>query len=140
VTDGSLEERLDSFLARRAIVFEVGAGVRRAALLQEPFSPALQHAVSEGRKAGRAEVRRTFGPELSGAEPDVSSRLWRAIEVVTSAATWEALRTYQDLSVAAATEQVRDMVLAYIAAWGPSDGAAGRAPNQSRSSSTPARA
>jgi TetR/AcrR family transcriptional regulator, regulator of autoinduction and epiphytic fitness len=141
VVDGSFEERLDSFLARRVTLFEVGAGVRRAALLQEPFSPALQHALSEGRKAGRAEVRRTFAPEISGAaDPELSSRLWRALEVVTSAATWEALRIHQDLSVAAATEQVRDMVLAYIAAWGPSDGAAGQAPTHSRSSSTPARA
>jgi AcrR family transcriptional regulator len=140
VTDGTFDERLDSFLARRVTLFEVGAGVRRAALLQEPFSPALQHALSEGRKAARAEVRRAFGPEISGAQPELSSRLWRTLEVVTSAATWEALRTYQDLSVEAATEQVRDMVLAYIAAWGPSDGAAGQAPAPARTSSTPARA
>jgi AcrR family transcriptional regulator len=140
VVDGTFEERLDAFLARRATLFEVGAGVRRAALLQEPFSPTLQHTMSEARKAGRAEIRRTFKPELSGADPEMSSRLLRALEVVASAATWEALRTYQDLSVASATDQVRDMVLAYIAAWGPSDGAAGQAPTSSRSSSTPARA
>src|SRR5690606_26594946 len=36
VTEGSLAERLDAFLARRTRAHEVGAGVRKAALLQAP--------------------------------------------------------------------------------------------------------
>ena len=125
VNEGPLEVRLASFLERRVILHEEGAGVRRAALLQEPFSPTLRQAISAGRKLMRADVRRAFAPEIDGAEEE-GPKLWRALEIATSAAAWESLRLHQDLSVEEATEQVRDMILSFLDTWRPSGAAPAR--------------
>jgi AcrR family transcriptional regulator len=123
VTEGDLDTRLDAFLARRNRLYELGNGVRRAAQLQEPFSPALQHALATGRKALRAEVKACFAPEVSAAESVAPGRLLRALDIVTSPTTWETLRLHQALTADDAAEQVREMVLAFVQAWQP-DGTA----------------
>jgi TetR/AcrR family transcriptional regulator, regulator of autoinduction and epiphytic fitness len=135
VAEGPLAERLEAFLSRRITLHEVGAGVRRAALLQEPFSPALRQALVSGRKLMRSEVRRAFGPELDAADADHVSRLLRGLDIASSSASWEALRTYQGLGVEEATDQVRDMMLAFLGSWGPAP-----ASDPARSGPTTARA
>lgn len=117
--EGDTNQRLESFLARRVKLHEIGSGVRRAAVYQEPFSPALQKALASGRKATRAEIRQAFAPELAGAAPEESARFACALEVALSSVTWESLRLHQGLSVEEARDQVRAMVLAFLAAWGP---------------------
>jgi AcrR family transcriptional regulator len=119
VTEGAFAERLAAFLARREGVHEFGAGVRRAALLQEPFSPVLQQALAKGRHIGQAEVRRCFAPEITAAGEAAGRHLALAIDVATSSATWDLLRLHQELSVDEATDQVRAMVLAAVGAWAP---------------------
>jgi TetR/AcrR family transcriptional regulator of autoinduction and epiphytic fitness len=116
--EGDIDERLEALLARRVTLHEVGGGVRRAAVLQEPFSPTLQQAMAKGRKAGRAEIRQAFALEIEAAGPERGPRLVRALEVATSSATWEALRIHQQVSVEEATDQVRQMALAFLAWWG----------------------
>jgi TetR/AcrR family transcriptional regulator of autoinduction and epiphytic fitness len=127
VTEGDLDTRLDAFLARRNRLFELGNGVRRAAQLQEPFSPAVQHALTSGRKALRAEVKACFEPEVTASDAVAPGRLLRALDIVTSPTTWETLRLHQALDADAAAEQVREMVLAFVHAWLPDGAAAGRA-------------
>ena len=136
VTEGDLDTRLDAFLARRNRLYELGNGVRRAAQLQEPFSPALQHALATGRKALRAEVKACFAPEVSAAESVAPGRLLRALDIVTSPTTWETLRLHQALTADDAAEQVREMVLAFVQAWQPDGAAAGLAAIRTDSSST----
>lgn len=119
VTEGTFAERLEAFLARREGVHEFGAGVRRAALLQEPFSPALQQALAKGRHMVQAEVRRCFAPEIAAAGEATGRRLALAVDVATSSSTWDLLRLHQELSVEEATDQVRAMVLAFVGAWAP---------------------
>ena len=75
--------------------------------------------MASGRKATRAEIRQAFAPELAGAAPEESVRLACALEVALSSVTWESLRLHQGLSVEEAKDQVRAMVLAFLAAWGP---------------------
>jgi AcrR family transcriptional regulator len=133
VTDGDLDTRLDAFLVRRTHLHELGDGVRRAAQLQEPFSPALQRAMASGRKALRAEVKACFAPEVTAAEAVAPGRLLRALDIVTSPTTWEALRIHQALTADDAVAQVRDMILAFVHAWLP-DGAA--APDSQASATT----
>jgi AcrR family transcriptional regulator len=128
VTEGPLEVRLESFLERRVILHEEGAGVRRAALLQEPFSPTLRQAIAAGRKILRADVRNAFAPEIDGAAPGDGTRLWRALEIASSAAAWESLRLHQGLSVEETVAQVRDMILAFLATWRPAGAAPAAAP------------
>ncbi|HET6951118.1 MAG TPA: TetR/AcrR family transcriptional regulator [Acidimicrobiales bacterium] len=119
VTTGSFDERLEAFLKRRITLNETGAGVRRAALLQEPFSPALQAALASGRSLMRSEVRHAFGPEIAGARPGTGPLLRHALEIATSASTWEALRTHQGLTVDDARDHVREMVRSFVGSWGP---------------------
>ncbi len=121
-TEGTFAERLDSFLARRVELNERGAPVRRAALLQEPFSPAIKQAVAKGRRALRAEVEQSFAPELAAAEArgsDNRLRLLLGLDLVTGPATWESLRTHQGRTGEQAEAQVRDMVLALVGSWVP---------------------
>lgn len=120
VVEGDTGERLEGFIARRVTLHEVGGGVRRAAVLQEPFSPALQQALGRGRKATRAEIRQAFAPEIEVAGPH-GAHLARALETAFSAAAWESLRIHQHLDVEDATDQVREMALAFLARWGPPD-------------------
>jgi TetR/AcrR family transcriptional regulator of autoinduction and epiphytic fitness len=124
VTEGDFDTRLDAFLSRRVQIHELGNGVRRAAQLQEPFSPALQRAMASGRKALRAEVKACFGPEVAASDTIADGRLLRALDIVTSPATWESLRIHQALAADDAALQVREMVLAFVHAWLP-DGPAG---------------
>ena len=121
VDEGTFTERLDAFLARRVVIHEFAPGVRRAALLQEPFSPVLQQVLANGRQALRAEVGCSFAPELAAVDGD-EMPLLRAIDVASSAMTWESLRTFQHLSVEDATAQVRAMILAFVRAWAPAAG------------------
>lgn len=123
VTEGPLEVRLEAFLARRAILHEEGAGVRRAALLQEPFSPTLRQALSNGRRILRADVRNAFAPEIDQLPEAEGARLWRALEIATSASAWETLRLHQGLPVDETVAQVRAMILAFLDTWRPADAA-----------------
>src|SRR4029453_18063450 len=90
VDKGTFTERLDAFLVRRIVIHEFAPGVRRAALLQEPFSPVLQQVLANGRQALRAEVGCSFAPELTAVDGD-EMPLLRAIDVARSDITWEPL-------------------------------------------------
>jgi TetR/AcrR family transcriptional regulator, regulator of autoinduction and epiphytic fitness len=116
VTEGPLEARTDALLAHRRTIYEAGAGVRRAALLQEPFSPALRRALEVGRASGRAEVDRVFAPEISAAG-EHGHGLRQALALVTGATTWDVLRRYQGMSAAEAEGQMRTMVFALLEDW-----------------------
>jgi AcrR family transcriptional regulator len=119
VAEGPVAERLDAFLARRVQIHEFAPGVRRAALLQEPFSPVLQKVLTQGRKALRAEAATAFGPELAAVDGD-EMPLLRALDLGGGVQAWEMLRVHHGLSVEEATDQVRAMLLAFVRAWAPS--------------------
>jgi AcrR family transcriptional regulator len=138
VTEGTFDQRLEAFLTRRTTIHEQGAGVRRAALLQEPFSPALQQALSAGRRLMRSEVRAAFAPEIDHPRVGTGQRLQLALESCTSAATWDALRLHQHLDIDTATGQVRDMVQAFVTSWGPAPADAADDAAGTRSPSAPA--
>jgi AcrR family transcriptional regulator len=119
VTEGSFEERFDAFLERRRVMYEFGAGVRRAALLQEPFSPAIRQALTIGRQRMRLEVSRAFAAEIAAAPDGGGTRLTLALDIASGPATWESLRAHQALSADEAAAQVREMALAFVHAWVP---------------------
>jgi AcrR family transcriptional regulator len=130
VTEGSFEERFEAFVERRRVVYEFGAGVRRAALLQEPFSPAISQAMSVGRQRMRVEVSRAFAPEIAACRAEDAARLSLALDIATGSTTWESLRAHQGLSADEAAAQVREMALAFIHAWVPgSPGTGAEAPD-----------
>jgi len=120
ITDGALEGRVDRLLTHRRRIYEAWPGVRRAALLQEPFSPALQRALDAGRAAGRAEIDRVFGSEIAAAGQG-SKRLRQALSLITGFSTWDVMRRYQGLSADEAELQLRTMVFALLGGWSQAD-------------------
>ena len=114
-----LAERVRELVARRGRIYDDGAQVRRAALLQEPFSPALGQALEFGRRAARSEIEAVFAPELAAVDDDERPRLLAALEVVTGAATWDQLRSHPGLGAGAATTAtlVCELVHATLRSW-----------------------
>jgi AcrR family transcriptional regulator len=110
-------ERIARIVERRRDVFEHGGQVRRAALVQEPFSPALQRALDFGRRASRSETEAMFAPELDAVCEAERPRLRAAIETALSGFTWDALRTHHGFAIDEAAALVRDMVSAALDAW-----------------------
>jgi TetR/AcrR family transcriptional regulator of autoinduction and epiphytic fitness len=114
---GSLDERITALVDRRRAIFEEGAQVRRAAVLQEPFSPVLGRVLDVGRHALRAEIDGVFAAELGMVPDGERPRLRAALEIATSPGTWDVLRAHQDLSPDEAAALVSDMVRATLAGW-----------------------
>ena len=112
--DGPLEGRLDAFVRQRARIHEASANVRRAAVLQEPFSPALVEVLSLARKLSRAEIELVFAPELGRHDDAGRERLAMELEVISNASTWEVLRLQHDLSAEAARDTVARMLRAFL--------------------------
>ncbi len=112
--DGPLESRLDAFLRQRERIHEASAQVRRAAVLQEPFSPALAEVLWLARKLSRAEVELVFAPELGRRDDAGREHLAIELEVIANASTWETLRVQHDLSAEAARETVGRMLRASL--------------------------
>jgi TetR/AcrR family transcriptional regulator, regulator of autoinduction and epiphytic fitness len=111
--DGPLDSRLDAFVRQRERIHEASANVRRAAVLQEPFSPALAEVLSLARKFSRAEIELVFAPELAQRDGG-RDRLVMELEVISNASTWEVLRRQHDLSVEEARDTVARMLRAFL--------------------------
>jgi TetR/AcrR family transcriptional regulator, regulator of autoinduction and epiphytic fitness len=116
-TDGPTDRRVAALVANRRTLYEAGSGVRRAALVQEPFSPALQRALEAGRKAGRAEIDSVFAPEIAAAGAD-GDRLRQALSLTAASTSWDVMRRYQQMSADEAEGQLRTMLLALLEGWG----------------------
>jgi TetR/AcrR family transcriptional regulator, regulator of autoinduction and epiphytic fitness len=117
LTEGPLLGRIDRLLAHRRGIYEAGAGVRRAAVLQESVSPALQRALEAHRAAGRAEIDRVFAPEIDALETDDANRLRQALTLLTGSTAWDVMRRNQGMSPDEAEAQVRRLLLAVLDGW-----------------------
>jgi AcrR family transcriptional regulator len=105
VLDGSFEDRLTSFLDSRARYYEVGWNVRQAAVLQEPFSPALRAVLEKGRKASRADLLCAFGPEIDGDDERLA-----ALDVITNPVAWHVLCAQHGMALDQAKQVIGDLV------------------------------
>ena len=112
--DGPLDKRLEAFTRQRERIHEASAQVRRAAVLQEPFSPALADVLALARSLSRAEIEVVFGPEIARRGRADRERLIVQIEVLSSASMWETLRLQHELSSKVARETVADMLRACL--------------------------
>lgn len=113
-TDGPLAGRLDAFVAQRAAVLEALTPVRRAALVQEPFSPQIRDSRRRMEAMARTEVERVFAAELGALPPDEQAEATAAVDAAAGWGAWETLRSH-GLSVEAARRVLRRMVLALLA-------------------------
>ncbi len=112
--DGPLEDRLAAFVEQRARMHDAARAIRRAAVLQEPFSPALADVLALGRKLARSEVKQVFSLEIKARDGDARRRLVTELDVVAGGTTWESLRGDQGLSPAEAREVLTSMLRALL--------------------------
>jgi TetR/AcrR family transcriptional regulator, regulator of autoinduction and epiphytic fitness len=116
--EAPLDERVATLVESRRRIYEAGAQVRRAARLQEPFSPALQRAMDYGRRSGRAEIDAVFASELAAVPTGRRHRLRAALEVAVGASTWDMLTTNPDVPADEVPALMGELVHAALSAWG----------------------
>jgi TetR/AcrR family transcriptional regulator, regulator of autoinduction and epiphytic fitness len=111
---GPLETRVDLFTRQRARIHEASAHVRRAAVLQEPFSNALAEVLALARNLSRAEIELVFGEEIGRRGGRDRAHVVVELDMLSSAATWETLRLQYDRSADEAREIVADLLRACL--------------------------
>jgi AcrR family transcriptional regulator len=96
---GQFADRTRSFVERRAELLEMITPVRRAALLQEPFSEELARRLHWAHDMARDEIERTFAPELGRPPRRDAISLVFALDVATNWSAWDTLRRMNGLSI-----------------------------------------
>jgi TetR/AcrR family transcriptional regulator of autoinduction and epiphytic fitness len=97
--EGSLDGRIDAFVAQRARLLEAITPVRRAAVLSEPFSEVLASRLQATRLRAQRDVERAFAPELRMRSGIERRELLAALTMTTAWPAWENLRAHQHLGV-----------------------------------------
>jgi AcrR family transcriptional regulator len=93
-----LPRRIEEFSAQRGRLLETLSPVRRAAVLMEPFRPALAKRLKHARDLMRAAAIAAFAPELSRLADNQKRATIAALDVATSWVAWEQMRRHQGLS------------------------------------------
>jgi len=90
--------RVEEFSAQRGLLLETLSPVRRAAVLMEPFRPALAKRLKHARDLTRAAAIAAFASGLSKLPADEKRATIAALDVATSWVAWEQMRRHQGLS------------------------------------------
>ncbi len=90
--------RVEEFCAQRGRLLETLSPVRRAAVLMEPFRPALAKRLKHARDLMRAAAIAAFAPELAKLTADQKRATIAALDMATSWVVWEQMRRHQGLS------------------------------------------
>jgi AcrR family transcriptional regulator len=114
-----LDERIDALVAARAQLYERIAPVRRAALLQAPFSASIGARLTEMRRTLRAETLRLFENELRAHAPRERREIADALCAATSFSHWEQLRRHAGASRARAERAVARTLAALLGSHAP---------------------
>jgi len=93
-----LAPRIEEFSAQRGRLLETLSPARRAAVLMEPFRPALARRLKHARDLTRAATLAAFAPELSKLGVDRKRATIAALDVATCWVAWEQMRRHQGLS------------------------------------------
>lgn len=86
-----LADRLARFVHQRSVLLEAVTPIRRAADVHGPFSTEITARLRDGQAFLRAELERTFAPELAAAGDD-RAELLDALDACLSWATWDTIR------------------------------------------------
>jgi AcrR family transcriptional regulator len=113
-TEGTLDERVRAFVTRQARLLEATAPVRLASSLQEPFSPVIAEVYRAVRKAGLAELECIFAVELASRSARARRGLLLSLELVSSGAAWDTLRTRAEVPFDEAERIVVDNLTALL--------------------------
>jgi TetR/AcrR family transcriptional regulator of autoinduction and epiphytic fitness len=113
-TNAPLPERLRLFVEGRARLLEAISPVRRAALLQAPFSEELAGRLRWSRESNRAEVARVFSSELAALPVGDRRDVLAACSAASEWYTWETLRAHDGLSQTDARRVMSRMIAALL--------------------------
>ena len=111
----SFSRRVAEFSAQRGRLLETLSPVRRAAVLMEPFRPALAKRLKHARDLMRAASIAAFKPELSRLAADEKRATVAALDVATSWVAWEQMRRHQGLSETEARTVMATTIRALLA-------------------------
>lgn len=92
-TDLPFATRLERVVAQRADLLEAITPVRRAAAVHAPESPSIRAHIAAGHDFLRSELDGVFAPELEGRAPARREQLLDMLDVATTWASWDVLRT-----------------------------------------------
>jgi AcrR family transcriptional regulator len=112
--EGPLAPRTRAFVERRAELLETITPVRRAALLQEPFSKELERRLRGAHEMARRELERTFAPELERLPARGAAGLVFALDVATNWSAWDTLRRMNGLSIKESRRVMEGMIRALL--------------------------
>lgn len=96
--DAGFDGRVEEICLQRSRINEEVGPLRRAARLQEPFSPALTRVLDNARRASRVELDRVFAAELDPLDRRSRRRRLAALDAALSGAAWDVLRRANGLS------------------------------------------
>ena len=109
-----LARRIEEFCAQRGRLLETLSPVRRAAVLIEPFRPALAKRLKHARDLMRAAAIAAFAAELSKLAVDEKRATTAALDVATSWVAWEQMRRHQGLSETEARDVMATTIRALL--------------------------
>jgi TetR/AcrR family transcriptional regulator of autoinduction and epiphytic fitness len=112
-TNLTFSERLKRFVMQRSRILEDLMPIRRAAILQEPFSREIKRGRDKLSLASLEEIKTVFSPELSKMPRDRRQQAISAIDMAVSWNAWEHLR-FQGYSVESAQNIVSDVIQAVV--------------------------
>ena len=107
-------ERITRFVAQRARLMEAISPVRRAAIIQEPFSAEIARRLDGARRLARIETGRVFAPEISAFSARERGQLLAALDAAGSWPMWDTLRRQQKLSIGESRQVVERTVRALL--------------------------
>lgn len=111
----ALSERIAAFVDMKAVRLERVTPVRRAAIVQEPFSKVVADQLQLARERAGAEVEAVFADELAGKPSDLRSVVSAALVVAVTWPTWDTLRRSRGLTVEESKSVLGHMLTAILA-------------------------
>lgn len=94
-----LPTRLLRLVEQRAELYERITHTRRASIRREYASPTIRRGLGGFRALKRAQVEAVFAPEIGSCHESVQPEIAAALGCAASFATWESLRSHQQLGV-----------------------------------------
>jgi TetR/AcrR family transcriptional regulator of autoinduction and epiphytic fitness len=116
--EGPLPDRVRALVDQRAEVYEFITPTRRAAMLQEPFSPTLRRGRELLARSSAAQIAEVFQAELAALDAGERREVAAAVAASTAWDLWEHLRSRQHLAVPAAKRVIGRMVTALLSGKG----------------------
>jgi TetR/AcrR family transcriptional regulator of autoinduction and epiphytic fitness len=113
-TAGSLDDRLDALVTQRARVYEAVTPIRRASLLQEPFSAQIQAVRATLHSWSRKELAGVFESELATRGEPERAELLDALDAAANWTNWNTMRSDMHLSPEAAQGVLRTTLSALL--------------------------